>query len=135
MLRHLSLAALVAVLVGTHADGHDGGARRKWPLRVRVAGVADRPAVFRAFSTGGALSVVGSAGTVRPLAPGDTLRATAPVEFGGDVSRGALVFEALGRDELVVTVSPGRGNPLPIAQRGRSMTLRQGTFGPELRAR
>jgi hypothetical protein len=128
------LAGSAALVLGGSVAAVGTTARVKWPLRVQVTGAANGAAAFRAFTAGGGLWVVRPGNAVVPLAPRDTLRATAPAEFPGDVTRGSVVFLATGPEELQVTVWRQGQHALPVAGRGRRLTVRMGAYGPEVSA-
>jgi hypothetical protein len=107
-----------------------------WPLRATVTDPRGRAVSFRAVSLGGELIVTGgerphpngglngTVAVIRPLARGDTLRATTPAGFPLDLARGPVMFFTSGRDSIRVVV--GR-NPFgaidPVSRVGRRLTV------------
>ena len=103
--------------------------RVMWPYQATVTEPHGRSVAFRAITLGGELVfVVGGRPErrlLRTLARGDTLRATTPVTYALDPTRGPVVFFTSGRDSIRVVV--GR-NPFgridPVSAQGRRLTVR-----------
>jgi hypothetical protein len=113
---------------------------------VLIGGAAGGPVGFQALvRDGGTLVTEQGRGTewwrplgalprAVPLAPGDTLRGTAPAQFALDLTRGAVVFIATGREDLHIEVwENGSGGGLATG-RGRRLTVRRVGQRLEVRA-
>ena len=133
----MSRATFVALLLGIGAAATAPAPPAAWPFRALVSDPRGRPVAFQAVSLGGMLIVTAGersnpnrpldppVAVLRPLARGDTLRATTPADYPLDLARGAVVFFTLGRDSVRLVV--GR-NPFgaiaPVTAQGRRLTVR-----------
>jgi hypothetical protein len=95
--------------------------RLAWPHGATLTSLNGRPAAFRAYTLGGVLiTVVDASGqrtttpaavpSVRALTAKDTIRAQTPANFSLDLSKGAVVFVAEGRDSLQIVVDAVSGS-------------------------
>jgi hypothetical protein len=96
-----------------------------WPLRASISDPAGRPVAFRALTLGGVLIVtVGPPNAiprVRSVGRGDTISATTPAQFPLDLTRGAVVFLAGGRDSISVAVGRNPYGSAAVTARGHRL--------------
>jgi hypothetical protein len=96
-----------------------------WPLRAVISDLSGRPITFKALTLGGELIVpVGPPNaimSVRSIGRGDTISATTPAQFPLDLTRGAVVFLASGKDSISVTVGRNPYGSAAVTARGHRL--------------